>query len=351
MAGVYGTCFETMNSNATQTREFWVGTNAAAYGGTDSGAGGIGSYIQLNESDSTQTPIADLATGLVLFRIQSSNIKNNNHVEVVQLYESTTPATQLSLSILQDGKLVITRGTYGSGTVLATSGAKRMREGLIYHVSWFFEIANSTTADRVLKVNGEDWITVSSGSDTQNSANAYVSSAYFSHANNIEGNVKIMDYIHLDTTGSKNNTHIGQPRMVPCYANAVGDATDFTGSDGNSVNNHELVDEVGVADDDTTYIESDTNGDRDCSNIESLHGTAATIYFVQLQSLTKHTDAGSRTYKNYARISSTNYDQAEKYPDATYAWEFDVLDDNPNTATAWTNSDIDSLQVGITVVS
>lgn len=352
MAALFIDCLEMYNSNATQTRGYWTGSNAGSYGGVDSGAGGIGASITCNEDDSMLFPIPSLSTGVLKWRMQQTIIRQNVHTDFLQLYNNVDSVVQLSMSCSLDGQIQLFRGPAASGTLLATSGDNRINSGLIYHFSLKYEVANSTSGAVTLYVNGQEWLNLASGADTQHgSTSSTVTSAIFSHARFVEGNAVYYDFASFDTTGSKNNDHRGTPRVVPLYANGNGNHSDFVGSDADSTDNYLHVDEEGVADDKTSYVESDTATDRQSVAVENLPSTPQTVLAVQVQNLLKKTDAGTRTFQNFLRIGGVNYDGATKSADVSYIWSYDIWDVDPGDSNDFTETDVNGIEVGIEIVS
>jgi hypothetical protein len=130
------------------------------------------------------------------------------------------------------------------------------------------------------------------------------------------------------------------------FPSGNGDASQLTGSDGNSTDNYALVDEV-PSNNDTDYVEGSVVNERDLyqlSNVSLPVGT--TVRRVLVESRSKDTVAEGGLIALEVKTGGTEYVSADMALASSYApvraeW---IL--NPNTGVAWTQADLDALQVG-----
>lgn len=155
------------------------------------------------------------------------------------------------------------------------------------------------------------------------------------------------DFYICDNNGALNNDFLGDVKVVRLKPNAAGDNTQFTPLSGANYTN---VDEA-FADGDSSYVSSDTAGNKDLYNVESLASTPASIYGVRATSTLRKNDAGALTARNVLKSGTTTANGSAVSPLTTYAAFWEHYETDPNTSTAWTNSAISSLQVGIERVS
>ena len=80
------------------------------------------------------------------------------------------------------------------------------------------------------------------------------------------------------------------------------------------------------------------------SGIDTIHGVAVNI-------CAKKDDSGTRTGKPICRSGSTNYEGSEFAPDTDYTYFQNVWETDPDTASAWTVSGVNSAEFGIKVES
>jgi hypothetical protein len=138
-------------------------------------------------------------------------------------------------------------------------------------------------------------------------------------------------------------------RVVTLYPNGNGNYSQFVGSDGNSTNNFQLVDEA-QANDNTDYVERDVVGDKDSYAFENLPSTPDAIKGVQICTIANKQDAGSRTGRMFFRISGTDYESADFTPaEASYTAFTHLADVSPATSSAWTESEVNGMEAGIKV--
>lgn len=310
------------------------------------GRGGTGSALRLINAggvDGTiQQALGNLATGYIGFAFKTGNLTDAAR-RIFELRDNAT--IQMCIQLNSDGQLHIMNG---STTTIGNSGDSRIRANIWYYIEVKFEIANSTTGTVELRVNEETWISVASGADTQVSSNAFVTNAYWTADDGLTADHYYDDIYICDTTGGVNDTYLGDMRVSPAFPNAVGNYTgSFTKS--SAVDNYTLVDEA-TPDGAGSYVESSTAGHRDSYGFENLTATPAQVHAVILWSNAEKTDAGSRSFKLFTRISATDYDGDTHFPSqGDYQYFTQVWDQNPNSASAWTESTVNAFEGGIKV--
>ncbi|GAB4565374.1 MAG: hypothetical protein Kow0047_15940 [Anaerolineae bacterium] len=161
--------------------------------------------------------------------------------------------------------------------------------------------------------------------------------------------IYVDDVVIDDTTGESAPAKVPDRRFVLLTPNANGDASGWTGSDGNNVDNYQLVDET-PPNGDTDYVYAQAAGLQDLYNLTTytvpndmviaavislaVARKAAAEDDVQIKPLIK---AGTTVAAGDPQDLPTSY--------STPVWSRWTT--NPDTGLAWTQSDIDSLQAGI----
>ncbi len=158
------------------------------------------------------------------------------------------------------------------------------------------------------------------------------------------GNVHIDDLYCCDGSGTANNDFLGNVRVEAIRPDAAGDSTQLTPSAGN---NYECVDEE-VCDDDTTYVESVTIGQKD------LYGTDAaiseTIFGVQANTDCRETDASSFDIKTLCKSGGNeSADVGQAIGGTDYVTKTRILETDPADSNPWTASGINAAQFGLEV--
>jgi len=310
--------------------------------GSYSGYSSGGSYprLQLSYSGSEVTFIFGAAvylTGTNYFL--TFQLENSGH--------SPQCCVMIQATASGSGRITFRRGGYG-GTILATGTTP------IYTTTWYYVEAkmtvNNSTGAAIVKVDEAEDINVS-GVDSQLQSTDEIGYFIFGLNENFGNYYFYIDDLYLlDTTGSVNNDFLGPVKVEGIQPNGNGYNSDFTGSDADKIDNYLLVDEV-PNDGDTTYVESDTVSDIDSFTYSNLTGDIGTIHGVKINSIAKKTDTYERNFENFVRISSTNYMGSEKVPSTSYNNYYDIWEENPNTSTGWTESDVNGLEAGITISS
>lgn len=224
--------------------------------------------------------------------------------------------------------------------------------------TWYSIQVKVTIADSIgantcqVRVNNDLWITVDAGEDLQSTANAYANILVLeghAAATNVT-DLKMDDLYVLDDSGSTNNDFLGDCRVEALLPDGNGTTNQFNGSDGNSVDNYLLVDEV-PADDDTTYVEDSTATNQDLYTFDNLSATPVSIFGVQSNIIAKKDDAGARSAKQITRSGVTVYDgDTHALSQGSYGNHACILELDPDTATAWDEAGINAAEFGLETV-
>jgi hypothetical protein len=237
----------------------------------------------------------------------------NNGPLIVLLDNATR---QCELRVMSDGTILVTRngvslGVSGPGKIDGVGGSHR-------HLEWWTDIANSGNSE--VRVDGIAVLTLS-GVDLQNTANAYCSvvqigtNTSFAAGESVEYHVD--DIIIMDALGGIHDTFIGDKRIAWFPAFAEGAQNDYVPSTG--TNNAALVDENPHTDD-TDFVESQVVGDIDYYTINAAIPLTATVDGIQVVTVDKKTDSGTRTVRHKIRFGAgpTVVDGAAYAPGTTY---------------------------------
>jgi hypothetical protein len=233
---------------------------------------------------------------------------------------------------------------YRGGTLLGTSSGASLAISTWYFIEFKVTIHNSTgTVD--IKVDGSDILNLSS-QDTQVGTPQDTVKWSFTSSGATPRYMWYDDWYICNLSGSQNNDFLGDHRVDLLVPNAAGDSTDWTPDTGN---NWDRVNE-NPADDDTTYVESNTSTDRDLYNYQSTP-TVSDVKGVQLNTVVRETDADIYSLKHVAKSSTTTDVGSAQVvgSGASYTSIYKIYELNPHTSSAWTDSELNSAQFGIEV--
>jgi hypothetical protein len=157
----------------------------------------------------------------------------------------------------------------------------------------------------------------------------------------------IDDIAFNDTAGGVDDSWIGGGRIIKVTPDGNGAASEWTGNDGNAVDNYLLVDEYPL-DSDTTYVYEDASetGDLDQYTLSDYDGTDRTITRIYAECRARKTAVEAATLKiGFDTGTSVNTDDVgvlyETYSIRLVGAEYAL---NPDDAAAWEEADIDALE-------
>ncbi len=212
--------------------------------------------------------------------------------------------------------------------------------------SWQFRIVfHNTTGVFELRRNGATTNMISlSGQNTRSTANNYFNRFGFACTNTC-----YIDDIWLnDTTGASNNSWCGDIRVITQVPTGAGSSTQFTPSTGS---NWQCVDDM-PNNGETDYVQSSTVGHKDLYAMSALGSTAGTIRGVNVFGMVKKMDAGARTagIRHVSGATESTLVSSDALSSSYMLMSsHQALD--PNTGLAWTQSGVESQQIGPIVVA
>lgn len=310
-------------------------TSTAARFGTGAGLRMTNHSLKLVRpfTASSQTLIAGFAMNVV-------GVGGGGGFPVVSLSDAGT--TQLDLLFVGSSR----NFQFRRGTTTIGSTYTLPNDGKWHYIEVKLKIANSiSSGDVVLRVDGVDQITLAAATDTQQTANSTFDSFFLIGGASQSGyDIYFDDFYLIDTTGSLNNTFLGEMRVITALPNANGNSSQYVGSDSNSTDNYLLVDDADP-NSDTDYVEDSTVGNRDLYGFADI--SSGGIKGLQLTSFARKTDAGARDINLSTRISSTNYDSSAYTLPSSYAHVSNIWETSPATASVWTQSEVNGAEFGI----
>lgn len=152
-------------------------------------------------------------------------------------------------------------------------------------------------------------------------------------------------YINDDSGSAPENTFFGEAFVVESIIpNGNGNSSQWVGSDGNSTDNYQLVDDTGNSD--TDYIKSGTLNDLDLHALANLTNATGTVIGSNHYMVARKDDVATRTIASTIRTNSNDYVGSNKTMTGSYATFLESRLVNPDTSLRFTISEINSLEAG-----
>lgn len=267
----------------------------------------------------------------------------------IQGYFSFNDETDRDILWFREGStthLIIERTTAGeirverNGVILATSAI-----GQYTTDTWMYleikAVIDDTVGECVIKKDSATIINLT-GADTRNGGTVGTIDEI-----NLRSRLRADELIVFDAvdspTGTPFSDFIGQRRVVSMNVSGAGTSADFTGV--GSVNNFENVDETLL--DDTDYNESNTGGDKDLFTAEDLPVAPNSIDLVAVRVWAGKDNSNPRTITPVIRSGGTDYpNDNDNILTTTNSYHWQAWEDDPNTATSWTESGVNALEIG-----
>lgn len=313
--------------------------------GASTGRNGSGVSLSSTSQEMTKALGAgEDATVTVGFALRATPHATNT-VGLVQLRSDSGVTTHLLLALTPAGMLAVCRGSVS--TVLGTSSSG-ITSGTWYYVELKATLHDTAGAAEV-RVNGVTVLNLT-GIDTKNAGTktvfdtvAFKSTMLFTSEYD---DVYICNADNTDTAG--NTGFLGDCIITTLYPNGAGTVNGLTGSDGNNVDNHLLVDEPDTPNT-TDYVIHAAVGDLEEYTFADMP-TAAAVKGVFLRAYAATSDAGTAKLKGYARVAGViaTLDSGElRALSSTYTgveWRAPLV---PSDSTTWTPSKINSAEFGV----
>ena len=275
-------------------------------------------------------PYTDLAFTSSFLRLYGDS--GQSHMEI---YWTSPVANQFRIRVRN-----------GGGAVLADSAPIRLDQGAWRYMEFKFNIHDSTGNVEVRR----DGVTVLNltNVDTRNGGTtANIHTIQFGQSAD-NGNGALDDVYVLKNDGSGLTDFLGEVEVEGMYPVANGNYSEQTGSDGNSTDNFLLVDD-NTSVNDNDFVTSGTTGHRDTYQLSNLARPNAIIHGVLLAHRSRRTDTNQRSIRRILRSAGVDNSGADIPLPTSFVWNHEVFEMNPTTATNWTVSSINGLELGTEV--
>lgn len=307
----------------------------------------------LSSGNRIVTPdLGNHATWVVGFAMQAKSIADDS--VICELLDGDDTSDQLTLHLRRAGNpasypdwfLEVKRGATSLGTTSTFTGSS----STWVYVEWKVTI-NTTTGAFEVRVNGTNELSGSSANTSNQGSGDADRVAFTLEYATIAGAALKVDDVYIADGAAGNITDFqGDVVIEGILPNAEGTTNDWTPSTG--TDNSALVDDPTESDEDSTYVETSSNGDVDLYAYGNLAQITGSVLGLQVTSTVRIASAGSRNFRAKTRLSATNYNgDTIAVTDTLYDEVSQVWEDSPDTAAAWTVSEIDGAEFGIEAVA
>lgn len=313
--------------------------------GTSMGTGRTGSGQALTINNTSSVMEKTFSVNSQAWRVGLALRITANGASAMSLIQLKDGASaQCELVINSSRNIQINR----NGTLVGSAGTTTLAQNTWYYIEWYASIKDSITSGNCqVYLNNVLELNLAGGSDIKNTTNAYANRVAITAQSSWTINIDDLVISTMDDTATP--TFLGDLKVETLYPDGNGNYSDFDGSDGNSTDNYQLVDEA--QNNDADYVTSDVVSDRDSYTLSNPTVVPASIKAVQITTSIRKDDAGSRVGRVFSRISGTNYESSDIALSTSFEFKSHIMETNPNTTSAWTASDLNSLEVGVKVES
>ena len=220
---------------------------------------------------------------------------------------------------------------------------------------WYYvemkAVIDDTAGSVIVRLNGTEVINVSDVRTTATNYSATTWSDFHLSSNstgmaNQNAEYLIDDLYVCDGSGpGPYNTFLGDVKVKTCFPNAAGTYDDWTRAGADSGDNYNQVNEA-APNDATDYTTSATPGDTD-SFATDYAAEGYAVWAVQHVMCRQKASAGTASVTPFFRIGGSDYTGTAQNPSAQ-DWQYgrEIFTTSPDTATTWTEAEIEGLELG-----
>lgn len=258
---------------------------------------------------------------------------------IMRCTTSSSATTHWQISIGIGGTLYIFSA--GGSTLVGTV------MNAIQHDVWHYievKVSQTDTGSMTIKIDGVQVFTISS-TDFQNGSATFESLWLGGNHDNFYWE----DVVIMDGSGSTFNDFMGDMRFECTVPDADGATLQWTASAGTRVSC--IDDALAGYNDDTDYISSSVTDDVNLASHGSISATnASTIHFAALFALARSDTTGDKIALVVKSGTTTDVGADLALSGTTssaYRWRKKIWELDPNTAAAWTVSNINAAEFGV----
>lgn len=323
-----------------------VGIASAGNTASPRSSGGTYAIDASGVSTNTWASLAVTASSEIFVAIGFKRQSTSSGSFQIQLYGDGNSTAHLWIQLTSGGVFEVRRGGQ-AGTLLAT-GTTNVPTDTWQHVQVRATL-NDTTGICQVRLNGSTSNEINFTGDTKNAGTASTIDGVRIAVVQANGSLRnaVADFIINNTSGSTNNTWMGDKVVRAIKPNGNGNYSQLTGSDGDSTDNYQNVDEAPYST--TDYNFSATAGNKDSYTMEDLPSGVTNVYGVQVVTVAQKSDATAASFKPLIRSAGTDNAGTTHALSTSWVSYTDPYDVDPTDSAAWTVSKVNALEVGTQV--
>lgn len=252
------------------------------------------------------------------------------------------------LSLTSNGTLRVTDAASGTTDSAVTNV---IAVGVWCRIEVKFNLGTSTsTGSLEVRVNGVTVLTLSAQNYFSSAAGALT--RFYNTATVSTGDRVFDDIVLNDSTGTVNNSWLGDVRIDTIQPTADTAQADWAKSSGTS--GFALIDDtLGAADGDATYLSSNTVGNKSEFVMSDLPSASGSVFALQMRTKSERAGLSPRTYRTYLKSSSAIANGVTQQAYALmYGWAYNgIADTDPNTTAAWVDAGVNAVNLGLELVA
>jgi hypothetical protein len=325
----------------------WTGATTSTMTTTASSRFGAGKCLTNLSSPSFYvtkaiTPSARVTAGCACYLAQS-----NDYIDMA-FFGDGASTRHVTITVNAATRLLEVHRGLRTGTLLAT-GTTAITASVWTYIEAQTTISD-TTGTVTVRINGSATPDISFTGDTKNGGtNTTIDGVQFLIAPIFGANCYMDDVYILNSTGSANTDFLGDVRVHTLFPSNNGAYSQLTGSDGNSVDNYQLIDEEPFSS--TDYAGASATGSRDTYTMANLPVGVSGVLGVQSNFVAAKSDSQLISAKPALLSGGGLYYGATRVLSAPpYCVYSDMYNTNPATSSSWTVADVNNLESGMEVV-
>jgi len=351
--------FDHQNSQTDLIANFgpfaWRGVSNVTPSADGSGLGGTGKSLQLSSGGHMEGVYTNpLSSGFVGIQVYAPAAPEFD----VWFWNSVTqsgpdrPQIQVYVRLMTaNGQIQIWRGeaSQGGAALIGQTGNNFFPNNAAFELEVGITIAPGTGGRVEVRVNTVSYAV--SGVNTSMDGNSVFDSIRLGGANFYSNSGGIIDHFYTCDTATGPgtnpfNTFQGICQVYTLFGASAGASTGWTPNAGTNVSQ---IQEHAM-DSDTTFNSTQTVNALDLFNVSPLPTTAAPLA-VQVTGCFRQDTGGTRVVQNVLTSGSTTFNGSTEVANTGYAYQRDVLPQDPNGNIAWTRANVNATQIGYRLVS